>query len=136
MDEENPSCPAPTSQSHDADNHDDEKQVKHQVVMQYQVNVIKPGPLISERLDPRATEGARMLPSQFYGTANAETAVIMNGPHSYLYDRDVNKTEERRSTLINFRQVMLDVEYIRHVIGPSNEIKIWTLQMSTAKQWF
>ena len=31
---------------------------------------------------------------------------------------------------------MLDVEYIRHIVGPSNEIKIWTLTAGTAKKWF
>ena len=57
----------------------------------------------------------------------------VNDLYSFLYDREVNKTEERRSTLINFRQVMLDVEYIRYVVGPSNEIKIWTLAAGTAQ---
>ena len=29
---------------------------------------------------------------------------------------------------------MLDVEYIRHVVGPSNEIKIWTLSAGHAQR--
>ena len=56
--------------------------------------------------------------------------------YSCLYDREVNQTEERRSTQINFRQTMLDVEYNRHTVGLSNEIKIWTLSAGTAKKWF
>ena len=124
LDGEYPSCLAPTSQSHDAENYDEEEEVKHQIIMQCHVEVIDPGPLISGRLNLHLIERARMLHSQFYGTANEETAVNVNDLYSCLYDRDVNKTEERRSTLINFRQVMLDVEYTRHVIGPSNEIKI------------
>ena len=136
MDDENPRCPAPTLQDHDADNHDGEEPVKHQMVMQYQINVFKPGPLISGRLDLRVIEGARMLLSQFYGAVNEETAVNGNDLYICLYDRDINKEEDRRSTLINFKQLMLDVEYIRHVIGPSNEIKIWTLIIGTPTQWF
>ena len=106
------------------------------MVMRYQINVVKPEPLISGRLDLRVIEGAKMLLSQFYGAVNEETAVNMNDLYSCLYDRDVNKEEDRRSTLINFRQVVLDVEYIRHMIGPSNEIKIWTLTVDTPTQWF
>ena len=74
------------------------------MVMQYQGNVIKLGLLISGCLDLRVVEGARMLLSQFYGAVSEETAVNMHDLYSCPYDRDVNKTEERRSTLINFEQ--------------------------------
>ena len=77
-----------------------------------------------------------MLLYQFYGAVNEENAAGVNDLYSCLDDREVNKTEERRSTQINFRQVMLDVEYIRHVVGPSNEIKIWTLAAGHAQMSF
>jgi hypothetical protein len=106
------------------------------MVLRSQVIVIEQGPLISGRLDPQLIEGARMLMYQFYGAVNEENAVSVNDLYSCLYDREVNQIEERRSTQINFRQTMLDVEYIRHTVGPSNEIKIWTLIAGTAKKWF
>jgi hypothetical protein len=105
-------------------------------VLRPQVTVIEQGPLINGRLDLQLIEGARMLMYQFYGAVNEENAVSVNDLYSCLYDREVNQIEERRSTQINFRQTMLDVEYIRHTVGPSNEIKIWTLIAGTAKKWF
>ena len=104
------------------------------MVLRPHVTVVEQGPLISGRLDVQLIEGARMLLFQFYGAVNEENAVSVNDLYSCLYDREVNQTEERRSTQINFRQVMLDVEYIRYVVGPSNEIKIWTLSAGHAQR--
>ena len=115
------------------DNCDEEEVECPRMVLRPHVTVVEQGPLISGRLDAQLIEGARMLLYQFYGAVNEENAVSVNDLYSFLYDREVNKTEERRSTLINFRQVMLDVEYIRYVVGPSNEIKIWTLAAGTAQ---
>ena len=77
-----------------------------------------------------------MLMCQFYGAVNEENDVSVNDLYSCLYDREVNQTEERRSTQNNFRRTMLDAEYIRHAVGPSDEIEIWTLTAGTAKKWF
>ena len=98
--------------------------------------VMEPGPLVSGRLHLQVIERARMLLYQFYGAVNEETTVNVSDLYSCLYDRDLNKEEDRRSTLINFRQTMLDVEYIKPVVGPSNEIKIWTLVIGTSTKWF
>ena len=76
-----------------------------------------------------------MLLYQFDEAVNEETAASITDLYSCLYDREVNKEQDRRSTLINFRQTMLDVEYIRYVVGPPNEIKIWTLLIGLSTEW-
>ena len=97
---------------------------------------MEPGPLISGRLHLQVIERARMLLFQFFGAVSDETAVSATDLYCCLYDRDVNKEEDKRSTLINFRQTMLDVQYIRHVVGPNNEIKTWTMVIGTSTNGF
>ena len=105
--------PDPTPQGCDAENCNKTEVVKRrQVVMHPTVQVISQGPLISGRLNERFIEKGRMLLWQFYGAVNEEYAVSVRDLYSCLYDRDVNQTEEMRSTLVNFSQTMLDVEYI------------------------
>ena len=41
-----------------------------------------------------------------------------------LYDRDVNRVVGRRSSQDQFQKAMLDVEYMRSTLGPSNEHKV------------
>ena len=74
------------------------------IVLRPQVTIIEQGSLISGRLAPQLIEGARIY--QFYGTVNEKNAVSVNDLYSWLYDREVSQTEERRSTQINFRQTM------------------------------
>ena len=38
--------------------------------------------------------------------------------------------------MINFKQTMLDVEYIRHAVGPNNEVLIWTMVIGTSPNGF
>ena len=108
----------------------DEKEVEcRRMVLRPEVTVIDQGPLVSGRLDPQLVEGARMLLYRYHGTVNEENALSVNDLYNCLYDRDVNQTEGRRSTQVNFRQTMLDVEYIRQTVGPSNEFKINGLRL-------
>ena len=57
-----------------------------------------------------------MLLWRFFGAIDEEHAMDVADLYNALYDRDVNRLESRRSTLDNFKKVMQDIEYIRHVI--------------------
>ena len=72
-------------------------------------------------------EIARISLWSFFGAVSEDTAVSVIDLYNQLYDRDINKTSDRSSTVRQFTRAMQAVTYMRWVVGPMNEIRVWTL---------